>query len=769
MSDSKDQKALHDAPPSLLEEAKNAIVDLSIECVMEVAQADASSVKKDIFDKLSRPAKVEFGDVALPCFVFTKVIKSAPPKIASDLLPALSKKIEAESKFNQYIAKVEAAGPYLNFTLTSGYLSQVVPAINTGGLLNPLSNKGKARVMIEYSQPNTHKAFHVGHMRNAALGGCLVHLYEQMGHPVVAANYFGDEGAHVAKCVWLLRKKMSEEKLDLSTVPIDKRGEWLGDIYAQAVEKLDLSTATQYPNPGVYTAKVLSVGPHPAADAPANWHVVEVALTADESSKATVVCGGVGYQAGDVIAYIPVGGKLKGVAVVPKDMKGVASHGVILAERELGIESEAPPAPAAAPDAKDSKEKKSKDKNADKAQANKIFVLPADTPVGVELPEIGRSKTCGVPEGTLLSAEFDKRNKEVGAVLHGLEHGDKELCDLWNETKEWSLQEFKKIYRWLGCRFDHDFYESEVGAESIEMVKEYHKKGVVIESNGALGCDLTKYKLGFAMLLKSNGSGLYMTKDLALAKRKFDSFKIDKNVYVVDAAQSHHFSQVFKVLEMFGYEQAKNCIHLPYGLVVLPDGKMSSRKGTVVYFSQLVELLDKHISAELEKYKGVWPDEEIDEVKRAVSVGTIKYGMLNHDTARDIVFELSQWSARTGNTGPYMLYAYARIRSILRQVQPKEGAIPNFSLLQGTERPTLIKLHEFWPTVAHVTSRNNPSTLCDYLFDLAKSFSSWYENVSVKSEPDMHKQAALLQFITAIGETLKKGLSLLGIHTVERM
>ena len=307
------------------------------------------------------------------------------------------------------------------------------------------------------------------------------------------------------------------------------------------------------------------------------------------------------------------------------------------------------------------------------------------------------------------------------------------------------------------------------------------------------------------MVLKSDGSGLYATKDLALAKRKFDDFKVDTSIYIVDAAQTLHFKQVFKTLELMGYERAKNCVHIPYGQVVLPDGKMSSRKGTVIFFSQLRNLLNEDIEKNfLAKYdpdapasaakveepaadaapgdkkewtkqeRNVvkWTREEIDEAKRTIAVATIRYGMLNHDVTKDIVFVLHEWTARSGNTGPYMLYAYARIQSIIRSAKVAEDAKVDYKLLTGdADRIVLKQLHELWDVLDKTVDQKNPSTLCNYLFDLAKAFSSWYEipGNSVANAATEDLKATRVNFIKAIGKTLQFGLSMLGIKTLERM
>jgi arginyl-tRNA synthetase len=380
------------------------------------------------------------------------------------------------------------------------------------------------------------------------------------------------------------------------------------------------------------------------------------------------------------------------------------------------------------------------------------------------------------------------------------------------------LTEFRNIYRWLGVRFDHDFFESECSEPSRKLVEEY-RGSVFQDSNGALGADLASFGLGFCMVLKSDGAGLYATKDLALAKRKFDEFGVDQSIYVVDAAQTLHFKQVFKTLELMGYERAKHCVHIPYGQVVLPSGKMSSRTGTVIMFSQLKELLandvytnflakydeknsvaaaalaanaaqaaaaHEHVTpaaaavtaashVKLQKNQAAWSSEELARAQQAISVATIKYGMLNHDVAKDIVFVLEEWTARSGNTGVYMLYAYSRIQSIVREVKLASGDAAgkvDFSLLSHeSERTLLLQMHDLWDVLERTVEQRNPSTLCNYLFDLSKSFSSWYEvpACSVNNAASEDLKVTRVEFVKSIAAVIKLGLNLLGIQTLERM
>jgi len=432
---------------------------------------------------------------------------------------------------------------------------------------------------------------------------------------------------------------------------------------------------------------------------------------------------------------------------------------------------------------KDEQKKKgtepAKPKEAAKPSASAIYVLPPEIPVGIALTEWARKANLDpqVPAGVTVEQELAQRTKEVRETLVAMEAKEPIITNLWNVTKEWSLSEFREIYHWLGCRFDHEFFESEMTEQSKKMVLDtYNKKtGVLTMDGGAVVANLSQYGLGFCVLLKSNGSSLYATKDLALAVRKFDEFKIDKSIYVVDVAQTLHFKQVFKTLELMGYEQAKKCYHLPYGLVVLPSGKMSSRSGNIKYFSSLKQsLYDTLYERYLKEHQqsGGWSQVEIDTALRACAVATIKYGMLNTDASNEIVYDQEKWTELKGNTGLYSLYAVTRIKNIVRDIPPHRDARVDYSLLTlPEERLILLHLNDFWQVVTDAASSYSAAPLCAYSYALASAFSSWYENkdASIKKEKDIHVQATRLSFISAVAAVLTQALSILGIDTIERM
>lgn len=674
---------------------------------------------------IERPKDAKMGDLAFPCFRLAKELRKAPPQIAA----LLGEAFEAAEDRPGCVARAVAAGPYLNFFLSRTELAQsTVPAILEGRFLARRPAQAE-RVMVEYSQPNTHKAFHVGHVRCAALGDSVARILEWQGHEVVPVNYIGDEGTHVAKCLWHLQQHFHGE------LPSEHRGEFLGDQYTSATEMLSLGSLTRAPLPGVVAARVESVEAHPERS---SWSVA----TVDSGTQtSTVVVGATDFAAGDLVAWAPPGLRVAGKEVGVVERAGVESTGMVLSEEELGLE-----------------------------ESVRIARLPAGTAPGTEVAEVYRKEGV-LPEETGVLEEFRRRSAEVSAVLQAVESGAGETYDLWQTTRDWSMDEFHRIYDWLGCRFDHWFYESELGEPSKALVREHQQKGTFIESQGAVGADLSEFDLGFCVLIKTDGTALYATRDLALAKRKFEEFGVDRSLYVVDSAQTLHFQQVFKCLELMGYEQAAKCQHLPYGQVVLPDGKMSSRKGNVILFSQLEQRLLAKINADfLDKYVGEWPAEEIAEAAHLIAMATMRYGMLNQIHASKIVFDLDEWSAQTGNTGPYLMYAYARTRSILRQVGEVDAAQVDWSLLtHETESDLLGWLSDYPRHAERAATELLPQILCAYTYELARKFSRMYKECSVLHAETEALKATRLHLIDATGRVIQHALSLLGIRTIERM
>ncbi len=589
----------------------SAIAQVLSQPILQSQESKPLQITEDaIFKMLEKPPETSWGDYSFPCFRFAKELKLPPPKIASIISEALS---QVQSP---WIASVQVMQAFVNIHVNQATLySYLVPLVRNGEYFKSqhAHRAQRSNVMVEYSQPNTHKEFHVGHMRNVCLGSALVRLYRYAGYHVTAVNYFGDEGAHIAKCLWNMSRTKAEPPAE-----VDK-GAWLGECYVAATRALD--------------------------------------------------------------------------------------------------------------------------------EANE-----ADRP---------------------------KYDEEISNILRGIESKKGPWYDLWLQTKEWSLQAFRDVYRWMDAPFDRDFFESEVSEDSQRVVDEYLAQGVFKEDQGAVGIDLSDYKLGFMLVRKRDGNTLYATKDLSLAKRKFEEFHIDKSIYVVASEQNHHFKQVFKTLDLMGFKQASQCYHLSYGLVVLPSGKMSSRVGNTVPFARLKHELTKELDSVLAKYRGQWTDQEIDDTRKKLSVGAIVYGMVSADPGREIVFDMKDWLSFEGNTGPYLMYSFSRAKSVLSKAKEAGfgGETTNFELsrlnlkmsFEESERELLRGIYDFNDVVFESCEHNRPNHLAHHLFGLAKSFSRFYADVPVLKEADKSLVERRLGLVDAFAKTLTCGLQLLGMSPPERM
>jgi arginyl-tRNA synthetase len=365
---------------------------------------------------------------------------------------------------------------------------------------------------------------------------------------------------------------------------------------------------------------------------------------------------------------------------------------------------------------------------------------------------------------------YEKNKAQLTEILKQLEAGQGKYFDLWKETREWSVSLMKQVYQWAGVEFDRWYWESEVDSASVKTVKKYYEEGKLQVSQGAIGLDLESEKLGFCLLLKTDGTGLYATKDIELARRKFEDFKIEKSIYVVDMRQALHFKQVFKTLEHLGFEQAKNCFHLQYNFVELPDGAMSSRKGNIVPLTELVNKMKAHVKSEyLSKYTGDWSNEEIETVADIVAKGAIKYGMIKQDTNKKIVFDMNEWLKLDGESGPFIQYSYARINSLKKKFNFSGGHYDSALLAHPSEVKLMQHLMNFNSVVLNAAENYKPAALCAFLYDTAKKFNVFYHDCQIGNAETSELRQARLALSAATGTIIQEGLALLGIPVPERM
>ncbi len=550
---------------------------------------------EEIEQVLEIPPSSELGDYAFPCFILSKKLKKNPEQIALDL----KKRIKPPKS----IQKLEVKGPYLNFflnrkTFAKKFINEILSRKEKFG---SAKLKKQKKIMIEFSQPNTHKAFHVGHIRGTSLGESLARIFEFQGYKVIRANYQGDTGMHVAKWIWCYQKHHSEEK-------IKKDEKWIASIYVDAVKKL--------------------------------------------------------------------------------------------ADNE-------------------------------------------------ELQE-----------------RVDEINRKIGT------RKDKKLDSLWRKTRQASLDNFEKIYKDLNTHFDVYFFEREMENLGKRISKKLVKKKIAKVSEGALIVDLEKYGLGIWVLLRKDGTLLYPAKDLALAKSKFSKYKLDKSIYVVAVEQDLYFKQLFKTLELMKFKEVSKLNHVSFGMVRFPYGKMSSRTGENVFYSDFLRELMKYAEKNIKKKWPKIPKKELENRALKISIAAMKYSMLKQNPAKSIIFDPKKEITFEGNTGSYLLYSYARANSILRKAKlrktkNKKAKFKTSGLeLEPIEFELIKKLSQFQECVSGAYKNLNPSLIANYSYQLAQIFNEFYHACPVIGS---EQEAFRLSLVDSFREILKNSVKLLGIEVVEEM
>ncbi|MBS3061866.1 MAG: arginine--tRNA ligase [Candidatus Diapherotrites archaeon] len=358
---------------------------------------------------------------------------------------------------------------------------------------------------------------------------------------------------------------------------------------------------------------------------------------------------------------------------------------------------------------------------------------------------------------------------QVQTMLQQWENNDPKVRALWKKMSKWALDGFKETYKRYGTEFDVWFFESEFYNKAKPILDAGLKKGVFEKrEDGAIVAKLNQFGLPEKVVLRSDGTSIYITQDLALTVHKFEEYKLNEAIWVVATEQNLYFEQLFKIFELLEYPWVKNCHHVSYGLVHLPEGRMKSREGKVVDADDLLNDLEKLSEEEIQKR---YPDiASVDKKKRAkaIALAAIKFFMLKFDAKKDFVFNPKESLSFEGETGPYLLYSYARAKSILRKARPKEQ-VYQFGLLLHPLEHALIRLLEAYPKKLSETHRQlSLHVLCHYLIGLAAAFNSFYHEVPVLSADEETKNARL-GLVLATATVLSNGLELLGIHPLEKM
>jgi len=580
----------------------DSIVREAAESKMREALTRAFQVPEGTIDgwvaQVAYPSDSPLAHVAFPCHPLSRHLKLAPQVIAT-LLSAEVQKAPGKS----LLKDARAVGGYLNFSVDVETLYTLLEG-RKQGFASPVGATSK-KVDVEFSQPNTHKFLHVGHLRNIVYGDAVCRLLQATGTKVIRSTFPGDMGAHVAKCLWYIHKHQ------VQSIPSEPDVHWLGQMYC------------------------------------------------------------------DSDAF------LKGLEGTPDELTA---------------------------------------------------------------------------------------RDEIGVVLRELETQTGPLYQFYLETRAWSLGQMEGIYRWLGIRFDRWYFESECDVESRRLVLEKFQEGFFQKSQGAIGIDLGEFDLGFVLFLKSDGTGLYITKDLELLKKKFSDPEVEASIVVVDARQKLHFQQLFKTAELMGYPQAARSLHLSYEAVTDEQGvAFSSRDRNGIHLEDLRNRLhDRVLQAYLAQYQCQWPEEEIQATAEQIVLGALKYGFLKHDAGKIIKFVLDEWIQMEGNTGPYLQYTYARCCRLLGKVERVPGD-PQPVLETELEQDLVLFLEQFPETIRQAAASHRPSVVCNYLFDLAKTFNRVYKECPIRTVSDPAVRNTRLGLVAMVARTLREGLDLLGIPCPERL
>lgn len=679
------------------------------------------------------------------------------------------------------VERVEAVNSYINFYIDKDwYANRVIKqALTQGGEYGCWPSRGE-RVMVEYANLNTHKAMHVGHLRNVVLGNAIYNILRCAGFDTVGATYLGDIGMHVIRTLWAYTKFFQGQE------PQTDKGPWLEKSYVEATARLEyrnqvveLIAEAAKADPAIaaqLTFALDSLAENDADDAPYARRILETLLTREGPDWKDVLL------ARDHIV-LNLWDELGRFLIGQTSMLDSANRD------EASIQ----PRPPAAPDF--------------------LFNSMGDEPNQHPNPEAQTS----MPRDPLavLRAEYERLDNhrnwwdevprwqdEIREMFARWEAQDPQLVALWNTTREWSLEMFRRIFGDLGVDFAAWFFESEVEEPGKLVVEDLIKRGiaedhrpegaVIVRVDDQLRAhpELSKkyekelYKTGkngarepkeawrVLVVLRSDGTSLYATKDLELARRKFNDWQVDRSIYVIDSRQSLYFQQVFKVLELWGFKQAEKSFQLAYEFVNTPEGAISSRKGGAPLYEDLErEALVRAraiVDAKEAEQSRDLSEGQRDAIARAVAYGALKMGMLDKDNNKVITFVWEQALNPESQSATYVQYSHARATRVLEKAPldllPREEMHYSFAEQELTETNLLEMIARFPEEVRRAAEAYKPVTITGYCFELADAFNNFYHNCPILKAPSREKIEARLALTAAARQTLANALGLLGIE-----
>lgn len=701
---------------------KNIIEEKLSEVILNVFQL------KDITLEVQEN-KTEFeGDFTIVTFPLVKQLKKNPESIGVELGEALTEQTDLLESFN-------VVKGFLNIKIRNQFFVDNFTSVYNG--FDTIEKKN-ATVMVEYSSPNTNKPLHLGHVRNNLLGFSVAQILKEAGYDVIKTQIINDRGIHICKSM-LAWEKFGNNETPEST--ITKGDHFVGKYYVEFDKELKNQTNTIFND--------FRINKFDQFDTPKKEEVkaLNEKINTLEAKKKELL------QTVDISELSALHEEFE------KQFKEALNNDSLISAVPKKVEEII--------------SKKNKEENI--SDEKELETIKSQTKVFQSI-----FKEVLEAEGKL---EAEKSNlkeickpvteimKEAQQMLLDWENGDEKVRNLWNEMNSWVYKGFDETYNRLGVDFDQVQYESNTYILGKDLIQEGLDKGMLYQKeDGSVWCDLTDEGLDQKLLLRSDGTSVYMTQDLGTAVERFKQNDIQKLIYTVGNEQDYHFQVLFKILGKLGYSWADQLYHLSYGMVELPNGKMKSREGTVVDADDLMQEMYKEakaITTELGKLEGL-TDEEKEASYEIIGQAALKYFMLKVDPKKKMLFNPDESVEFAGNTGPFVLYTYARIQSVLSKANFEFKTTSDLALNEY-EKELIMLLSNYKGTVEKAAELLSPAFLANYVYDLVKAYNSFYQSNPIISQEDENLKQFRLNLSDLTAKTIKKSLGLLGIKTVNRM
>ena len=666
------------------------------------------------------------GDYTIMLFPLLKLIKAKPEQIGEVLGAYLTEHLAEVTAYN-------VVKGFLNLTIADSYFLSFFGEIAAQERYGttPITAESPAMI-VEYSSPNTNKPLHLGHIRNNLLGFSMAKILEATGKRVYKTQIINDRGIHICKSMiaWqLFGKGETPESTGL------KGDKLVGKYYVLFEKELKKQTdpiCKEFLDFNFSSDKTNSQ--------------VRLKRMVEEYLKLKIILG-----QEEIYNLISQNIDIEEIDKIDRDLGDIFRRAI---EKEyinkLLLDFKK----------KQTEEflKSKKFKEVEKYIKPLVTVQDKIATILLEINKIARQNTSIMHQAQQL--------------LRLWEQGDAATLALWKQMNQWVYDGFEVTYRNLGVSFDRNYYESETYLLGKDIVQRGLEQSVFYrKEDGSVWIDLTADGLDEKLVLRSDGTSVYITQDLGTATKRIeeDFPKVEGMIYTVGNEQDYHFKVLFLILQKLGYTWAKNLYHLSYGMVELPNGKMKSREGTVVDADDLMEEMvqvAQELSQELGKLEG-YSDQQKEQLYRVIGLGALKYYILKVDPKKKIAFNPQESIDFQGNTGPFIQYTYARIQSILRRAENCE--LPKSVSLHPKEKE-LIKLLSLFPEVVqNAADTYSPALIANYVYDLVKEFNSFYQNVSILGEEDTDKRSLRVHLSRKVGEVIAIGFDLLGIEVPERM